>query len=42
MEDLIHEIMTVITHCKEANNFLCPFKLKAPLDGLKKKSNHYV
>ncbi|KAK3009195.1 hypothetical protein RJ639_014376 [Escallonia herrerae] len=26
----------------EANNFLWPFKLKAPLGGLKKKRNHYV
>ncbi|KAJ0075528.1 hypothetical protein Patl1_34908 [Pistacia atlantica] len=29
-------------HFKEANNFLWPFKLKAPLGGLKKKRNHYV
>ncbi|RVW83703.1 60S ribosomal protein L7-2 [Vitis vinifera] len=42
MEDLIHEIMTVGPHFKEANNFLWPFKLKAPLGGLKKKRNHYV
>ncbi|KAJ8613619.1 hypothetical protein MRB53_036921 [Persea americana] len=43
IEDLIHdEIMTVGPHFKEANNFLWPFKLKAPLDGLKKKRNHYV
>ncbi|XP_044486456.1 60S ribosomal protein L7-2-like isoform X1 [Mangifera indica] len=42
MEDLIHEIMTVGSHFKEANNFLWPFKLKAPLGGLKKKRNHYV
>ncbi|XP_041019203.1 60S ribosomal protein L7-2-like [Juglans microcarpa x Juglans regia] len=41
-EDLIHEIMTVGPHFKEANNFLWPFKLKAPLGGLKKKRNHYV
>ncbi|KAG6606666.1 60S ribosomal protein L7-3, partial [Cucurbita argyrosperma subsp. sororia] len=27
---------------QEANNFLWPFKLKAPLGGLKKKRNHYV
>ncbi|XP_043719022.1 60S ribosomal protein L7-2-like [Telopea speciosissima] len=38
----IHEIMTVGPHFKEANNFLWPFKLSAPLDGLKKKRNHYV
>ncbi|CAA0818746.1 60S ribosomal protein L7-3 [Striga hermonthica] len=42
MEDLIHEIMTVGPHFKEANNFLWPFQLKAPLGGLKKKINHYV
>ncbi|XP_010542455.1 PREDICTED: 60S ribosomal protein L7-2-like [Tarenaya hassleriana] len=41
-EDLIHEIMTVGPHFKEANNFLWPFQLKAPLGGLKKKRNHYV
>ncbi|XP_059459095.1 large ribosomal subunit protein uL30y [Corylus avellana] len=41
-EDLIHEIMSVGPHFKEANNFLWPFKLKAPLGGLKKKRNHYV
>ncbi|EXC02652.1 60S ribosomal protein L7-2 [Morus notabilis] len=41
-EDLIHEIATVGPHFKEANNFLWPFKLKAPLGGLKKKRNHYV
>ncbi|OMO65522.1 Ribosomal protein L7, eukaryotic [Corchorus olitorius] len=42
VEDLIHEIMTVGPYFKEANNFLWPFKLKAPLGGLKKKRNHYV
>ncbi|KAF3510089.1 hypothetical protein F2Q69_00002246 [Brassica cretica] len=42
VEDLIHEIMTVGPHFKEANNFLWPFQLKAPLGGLKKKMNHYV
>lgn len=42
MEDLIHEIMTVGPHFKEANNFLWPFQLKAPLGGSKKKRNHYV
>ncbi|XP_073017305.1 large ribosomal subunit protein uL30y-like [Primulina eburnea] len=42
MEDLIHEIMTVGPHFKQANNFLWPFQLKAPLGGLKKKRNHYV
>lgn len=42
IEDLVHGIMTVGSHFKEANNFLWPFKLKAPLGGLKKKRNHYV
>ncbi|AEE75376.1 putative ribosomal protein L7/L30 [Arabidopsis thaliana] len=42
VEDLIHEIMTVGPHFKEANNFLWPFQLKAPLGGMKKKRNHYV
>ncbi|XP_057744799.1 60S ribosomal protein L7-4-like [Arachis stenosperma] len=42
IEDLIHEIITFGPHFKEANNFLWPFKLKAPLGGLKKKRNHYV
>ncbi|KAK8918286.1 60S ribosomal protein L7-4 [Platanthera zijinensis] len=42
IEDLIHEIFTVGPHFREANNFLWPFKLKAPLGGLKKKRNHYV
>ncbi|OIT37531.1 60s ribosomal protein l7-2, partial [Nicotiana attenuata] len=41
-EDLVHEILTVGPHFKEANNFLWPFQLKAPLGGLKKKRNHYV
>ena len=41
-EDLIHEILTVGPYFKEANNFLWPFQLKAPLGGLKKKRNHYV
>ncbi|GFP89365.1 60S ribosomal protein l7-2 [Phtheirospermum japonicum] len=41
-EDLIHEILTVGPSFKEANNFLWPFQLKAPLGGLKKKRNHYV
>ncbi|KAG0470733.1 hypothetical protein HPP92_016803 [Vanilla planifolia] len=37
MEDLIHEIFTVGPHFKEANNFLWPFKLKAPSGGLKRR-----
>ncbi|XP_074579506.1 large ribosomal subunit protein uL30w-like [Curcuma longa] len=42
IEDLVHEIVTVGPHFREANNFLWPFKLKAPLGGLEKKRNHYV
>ncbi|XP_074556987.1 large ribosomal subunit protein uL30x-like [Curcuma longa] len=42
IEDLVHEIMTVGPHFRQSNNFLWPFKLKAPLGGLKKKRNHYV
>jgi large subunit ribosomal protein L7e len=42
IEDLIHEIYSVGPHFKEANNFLWPFKLSAPLGGLKKKRNHYI
>ncbi|KAJ7240114.1 hypothetical protein O6H91_17G088100 [Diphasiastrum complanatum] len=42
IEDLIHEIFSVGPHFKEANNFLWPFKLSAPLGGLKKKRNHYI
>jgi len=33
IEDLIHEIATVGPHFKEANNFLWPIKLSAPLGG---------
>ncbi|MCD7448776.1 60S ribosomal protein L7 [Datura stramonium] len=42
VQNLVHEIITVGPHFKEANNFLWPFQLKAPLGGLKKKRNHYV
>ncbi|RXH78588.1 hypothetical protein DVH24_002106 [Malus domestica] len=42
VDDLIHDILTVRPHFKDANNFLWPFKLKAPLGGLKKKRNHCV
>ncbi|MBA0873197.1 hypothetical protein Goshw_028982 [Gossypium schwendimanii] len=34
--------MTVGPHFNEDNNFLWPFKLKAPLSGLKNKRNYYV
>ncbi|KAF9605291.1 hypothetical protein IFM89_015907 [Coptis chinensis] len=43
IEDLIHEIMTIGPHFREANNFLWPFQLSAPSGGMKKKKrNHYV
>ncbi|KAB0360809.1 hypothetical protein FD754_004965 [Muntiacus muntjak] len=42
MEDLIHEIYTVGKRFKEANNFLWPFKLSSPGDGMKKKTTHSV
>jgi len=42
MEDLIHEIVTVGPHFKEANNFLWPFKLSSPLGGFIVKRNHFT
>ncbi|TPX30962.1 hypothetical protein SmJEL517_g05600 [Synchytrium microbalum] len=43
MEDLIHEIVTVGPHFKQASNFLWAFKLSNPNGGFKgKKSVHYV
>jgi len=41
MEDLVHEIVTVGSHFKEANNFLWPFKLSSPLGGYKQKGKHF-
>lgn len=41
-EDLIHEIFTVGPHFREANRFLWPFKLTAPLGGMRKKTTHFV
>jgi len=42
--DLVHEIVTVGPHFKEANNFLWPFKLSCPRGGYSKKTNllHYM
>jgi len=37
MEDLVHEIMTVGPHFREANNFLWPFKLRPAKGGQPKK-----
>jgi len=42
VEDLIHEIVTVGTNFKKANNFLWPFKLSNPLGGMRNKTNHFV
>lgn len=42
VEDLIHEIVTVGPHFKQASNFLWYFKLNNPTGGWKKKTNHYV
>lgn len=36
--DLIHEIITVGPHFKEANNFLWPFKLSSPKGGFSRKT----
>lgn len=41
IEDLIHEIWTVGGNFKEANNFLWPFKLSAPIRGFEKKRHPY-
>ena len=42
VEDLVHEIVTVGPHFKQAANFLWPFKLSCPLGGLTKKRTHYI
>lgn len=42
MEDLIHEIFTVGSNFKQANNFLYHFKLNNPRHGWRKKTTHYV
>lgn len=42
VEDLVHEIVTVGPHFKQASNFLWHFKLNNPTGGWKKKTNHYV
>jgi len=42
VEDLIHEIVTVGPHFKEANNFLWPFKLSSPLGGYVQKGKHFT
>lgn len=42
VEDLIHELVTVGPHFKEASNFLWPFKLSSPLGGYNQKGKHFV
>jgi large subunit ribosomal protein L7e len=43
MEDLIHEILTVGPHFKEANNFLWPFQLNSPNGGFRtRKAPHFI
>jgi large subunit ribosomal protein L7e len=41
IEDLIHEIVTVGPHFKEANNFLWPFKLNNPKGGYGPKGKRH-
>lgn len=41
IEDLINEIYTVGPHFKEANNFLWPFKLRAPRGGFSHKRHPF-
>ena len=41
VEDLINEIFTVGPHFKEANNFLWPFKLRAPRGGFAHKRHPF-
>jgi large subunit ribosomal protein L7e len=41
VEDLINEIHTVGEHFKEANNFLWPFKLRAPRGGFAAKRHPF-
>ena len=42
--DLVHELVTVGPHFKEANNFLWPFKLNSPRGGFSTKTKmlHYL
>jgi large subunit ribosomal protein L7e len=42
VEDLIHELFTVGSHFKEANNFLWPFKLSSPKGGHSKVTTHFL
>lgn len=42
VEDLIHEILTVGDNFKRTNNYLWPFKLRAPVGGYKGKGKHFT
>jgi len=42
VEDLIHELYTVGSNFKEANNWLYPIKLSAPRGGWTKITNHFI
>eukprot|EP01027_Heterolobosea_sp_BB2_P022105 GEZU01032517.1.p2 GENE.GEZU01032517.1~~GEZU01032517.1.p2 ORF type:complete len:263 (+),score=100.30 GEZU01032517.1:66-791(+) len=42
MEDLIHEIVTVGPHFREANNFLWPFKMRSPKGGFNRIKKHFI
>ncbi len=42
VEDLVHEIVTVGPHFKEAANFLWPFKLPSPNGGYNQKGIHFT
>ena len=42
MEDLVHEMVTVGPHFKQANNFLWHFKMNNPKGGWRKKRTHFV
>jgi len=42
VEDLLHEIYTVGTHFKEANNFLWPFQLRPAKGGLENIRHSYL
>jgi large subunit ribosomal protein L7e len=41
IEDLINEIVTCGPHFKEANNFIWPFKLRAPRGGFRAKRHPF-
>lgn len=42
VEDLVHEVITVGPHFKEANNFLWPFQLRPPKGGIEDIRHSYL